>query len=255
MRIKVIACKVLCRELSELIAVSKNVIDITWLKQGYHNEPDKLREILQRIINEIDEGSHEGTYCGKNGWVGTAPDEIDAIVLGYGLCSNGVVGLTSKKHTLIIPKAHDCITLFLGSRDRYKQLFDSMKGGAYWYTPGWIENTPMPCEENFVGLKEHYAELYGEDNAEFLLETENNWYRDYKYAAYVKPHNPDYPDYSEFTRKAAQYFNWSFAEYDGDIALLKKIADGNFDDDFLIIPPNHTAQPSYDDEIIKIKNP
>jgi uncharacterized protein DUF1638 len=38
------------------------------------------------------------------------------IILGFGLCSNSLINLTSKDHILIIPKVHDCIALFYGSQ-------------------------------------------------------------------------------------------------------------------------------------------
>jgi len=251
MRYKLIACKVLCRELSEYIATSPHVFDITWIRQGYHNEPDKLRYILNETIARIDDETDPGTNCGTSAYSGHNTPPFDAIILGYGLCSNGVCGVFSKKYPIIIPKVHDCIALFLGSHKRYKELFDEMSGGAYWYTAGWIENSFIPCEKNMQGLLEHYTKLYGEDNAEFLLQTENNWYSDYKFGAYIKPKNNKYPDYSEFTINAAKHFGWEYKEINSDMRLIENISNGDFStDDFLIIPPNHTAVQSYDDKIL-----
>ena len=39
---------------------------------------------------------------------------------------------------LVPPAAHDCITLFLGSRQRYMEYFQAHPG-AYFKTTGWIE--------------------------------------------------------------------------------------------------------------------
>jgi hypothetical protein len=46
------------------------------------------------------------------------PARHEAVLLGYGLCNNGVVGLHAPV-PLVISRAHDCITLLLGSRERY----------------------------------------------------------------------------------------------------------------------------------------
>ena len=54
--------------------------------------------------------------------------EYDAILLGYCLCSNGIVGLSSRKVPLIIPRGHDCITLLLGSREKYQEYFNTHRG-------------------------------------------------------------------------------------------------------------------------------
>ena len=98
------------------------------MRQGLHNTPEALRNELQKEIDaiDLDQDIHTGTEdsCGP----------IDAILLAYGLCSNGVCGLSSKKYPLVVPRAHDCNTLFLGSKERYREYFDTYSG-IYWYTP------------------------------------------------------------------------------------------------------------------------
>lgn len=244
MRLKVIACKVLTRELSALCAGSENYIDFTWLRQGYHNEPDLLRKILQQEIDKIDNDDDPFTCSSSVG-------EFDAIVLGYGLCSNGVCGVKSKKYPIVIPRAHDCITLFLGSKERYRELFDEQDGGIYWYTPGWIENSIMPSKKQYEINRQIYAENYGEENADYLMEMEQGWLKKYHWAYYVSLNGVKYPDYREFTKSCADYHGWSFKDIDGDDNLLKALIDGNWDSDkFIVIPPDKCAAPSYDDNIL-----
>lgn len=244
-RFKMLACKVLTREIGYLSAQCENMLDITWLRQGYHNEPDVLRKILQENIDRIDAGDDPYTCSEQVG-------DFDAILLGYGLCSNGICGVSSKKYPIVVPKAHDCITLFLGSKERYKTEFDKLSGGIYWYTPGWIENSLMPSPERYKLLYDHYAEEYGEENAEYLVEMESGWLREYRAAAYVELDNIVYPDYRAYSKACADYLSWKFLDYVGDSSLLKNFLDGNWsEDDFLIIPPGHTAEQSYDENIIK----
>jgi hypothetical protein len=78
-----------------------------------------MREKLQGEINKID-------------------DSYGKIILGYGLCSNGVTGLTSNNHEIIIPKVDDCISLFLGSKERYLEEFKK-NPATYYLCKGWIE--------------------------------------------------------------------------------------------------------------------
>ena len=168
MRLKIIACKVLFRELSLIAAKSKNHIDITYLKQGLHNEPDYLRKSLQCEIDKIDNDNDLYTNAqpyNKN---------FDAILLGYGLCSNAILGIKSKKHKIVVPKAHDCITLLLGSKEKYKEYFDTHRG-IYWYSIGWIESTPMPGKERCEFIRNEYAKKYGEENCDYLMDMEQNW--------------------------------------------------------------------------------
>ena len=129
MRFKLIACKSLSRELSYLSALSQHNIDITFLRQGYHEAPSVLTEHLQAEIDAVESGSDPHTNQYTSHTDSSSPQKLpdfDAILLGYGMCSNGIVGLHSRSHTLVVPRAHDCMTLLLGSRERYLQYFKEL---------------------------------------------------------------------------------------------------------------------------------
>lgn len=247
MRLKVISCKVLTRELGYLSADCPNVLDISWLRQGYHDNPELLHNILQECIDKIDSGD-DPFSCSRT--VG----DFDAIVLGYGLCSNGICGVQSKRYPIVVPRAHDCITLFLGSKERYRELFEQIGGGAFWYTPGWIENSLVPSQDADAKKLAEYIETYGEDNAEYLMQLEETWMKGYKDVAYVQMPNIRYPDYRGYARNCSDYLGWDYHEYKGEDTLLRDLIGGNWDNErFLVIPPNHTCEQSYDEAIIKIK--
>ncbi len=246
MRLKIIGCKVLTREISYLAATSKNYIDMTWLKQGYHNEPAKLKEILQTTINDIEIGNDPCTCNQEAG-------DFDAILLCYGLCSNGVCGIKSTKYPIVIPRAHDCITLLLGDKKRYQNLFDEKSGGIYWYSIGWLENNLMPCKEREEHTLNLYAELYGEENAQYLLDMESGWLNEYKAAAFIEHDEIQSDVHKQKTKESAKYYGWDYYEYKGDLTLLRDLVEGNWDDErFLVVPPNKTIIQSFDDSIIKI---
>ncbi|MEL7604196.1 MAG: DUF1638 domain-containing protein, partial [Bacillota bacterium] len=103
MRFKVLACKALQRELSLLAAGTDAILDITYMRQGLHDTPDLLRAALQKEIDAVDSGSDLHTNEDRLG------RSFDAILLGYGLCSNGVCNVTSQRHKLIVPRSDDCI--------------------------------------------------------------------------------------------------------------------------------------------------
>ena len=52
MRIKLIACKVVQREVYYCASRSGNVVDVVLMEQGLHNEPDKLRSMLQKALGD-----------------------------------------------------------------------------------------------------------------------------------------------------------------------------------------------------------
>ena len=232
---KVIACKVMMREMYHLAAQSKNSIDILWLKQALHNTPDILRE---RVQSAIDDAERE-------------EEDYDAIILGYCLCSNGIVGLRTKKTPLVIPRGHDCVTMLLGSKERYREIFDSHKGGIYWYSPGWIEQSLQPGRERYEKSLAEYIEKYGEDNAQYLMEMEQGWMREYNCALYVDWNMTDNAEYVKYTKECADYLGWKYRKEEGSSSLVRDMFEGDWDDErFLVVPPGMTIKPSYDDRVV-----
>jgi len=120
MLFKVIACEIAFRELCMSAAKAANLVDFEFLTQGYHDNPDIGLELIQQKVDAVPEGKY------------------DAILLGYALCNNMLVGMTAPHTQLVIPRAHDCITFFMGSKERYQQYFNECPG-TYFYTSGWLE--------------------------------------------------------------------------------------------------------------------
>ena len=251
MRLKLIARKALFRELSYLAALSGNSIDVTWMRQAYHNHPERLNEWLQREIDLVESGEDPHTILldGGERQEGVSGD-FDAILLGYGLCSNATTGLTARRHRLVIPRAHDCITLFLGSKARYADLFREMPG-CFWYTASWIENTSMPGRESYDRQAKRYEEAgYDEDTIEYLL-AETGGLSNYKSAAYIAMPFLENGQYARVTRDAADFFGWQYHEIEGSMALMRRFLSGDWNgDDFLVLEPGETAVQSVDEKII-----
>ena len=234
-RFKILACRVLYREISLLSYASDNVIDVTYLKPGLHDTPEKLFETLQKEIDlldaEFDEENPE--------W--QASKNFDAILLGYGLCSNAVCNLSSKRYKLVIPRAHDCITLFLGSKEKYAELFSNHSGGIYWYTRGWNDFFLMPGKERVELMREHYVKNYGEDNADYLMEMEQGWMKEYNRCVYVDWEDTHSDRDVEFSRQCAKEMGWEFETVKGDCSLLKRFIAGDWnEEDFLMVQPGQS---------------
>ena len=244
MRLKLLACKVLQREISLLMAQSGHFIDVTYIRQDFHNTPQLLNSFLQEEINKLDGGTDQYT----------CPEPFDAILLGYGLCSNAVTGIKSSRYKLVIPRAHDCITFLLGSREAYDYHFNK-NPGTYWYSTGWVENVKMPSKNRLEEIRSEYIETYGEENAQYLMEMEHNWVKDYHTAGFVnwKGINSDYAQ--QFTKESALSLKWDYRQYDGHPGYLENFLNATWDPDyFLILEPGQTAEQSYDQKVIKIKS-
>lgn len=231
-RYKIIACHVLWRELCHFASLSANNFEFHFLKQGLHNTPDLLRQELQAAIDAADDG-------------------FSALLIGYGLCSNGIEGICARKTRLVVARGHDCITHLLGSKERYRQYFDAHPG-TYWYSPGWIDTGGQPGQERYETTYRAYVDKYGEDNAAYLMEMEQGWFKEYSNAAYVDLGFGDSEPNKQYTRRCAEWLKWDYDELQGDPRLVRKLLEGEWNqDEFLVVEPGHRIVASFDEWIIK----
>jgi hypothetical protein len=247
MFLRVIACEIAARELYYAAGKTQNMVDIELLTQGYHDTPSKGRDELQKRIDAVPAGKY------------------DAVVLGYGLCSNILAGVQTSHTKLIIPRAHDCITFFLGSKERYQTCF-SEHPGTYYYTSGWLEcakrrgmsgpvwaNASLPAGAS-LGIKGDYEEWvkkYGEEQAQFLLEEMGRWAESYSHGALIDFDFTSHLKLKEQVCSICKDRGWSFSEIAGDISLLQTLVDGPWPDEaFLTVEPGQKVRPSFDEKII-----
>ena len=234
-RYKIIACHVLWRELCHFASLSDNIYDFQFLEQGLHDTPDVLRKELQTAIDAVDGG-------------------FDALLIGYGLCSNGIEGIVARETRLVVAKGHDCITYLLGSKERYRKYFDTHPG-TYWYSPGWIDTQAQPGKERYERLYRSYVEKYGEDNAQYLMEMEQGWFKEYTNAAYTDLGFGESKHLREYTRECAEWLGWNYDELKGDPGLVKRFLSGEWDsEDFLVVEPGQRIAASHDEQVIRAED-
>lgn len=241
MRIKCLSCEALTRMVYLCAAQSPHLVDVELVRIGLHNEPINLRVLLQQKIDAL------------------SRKDFDAVVLAYGLCGQATLGLVARDIPLVLPRAHDCITLFLGSRARYQEQFEG-NPGTYWYSLDYIER--KEASGTFVSLGagvdstntqakyEEYVEKYGEDNAEYLMEVMGAWQSHYNRAAYIDLGVGDGAQLEAQTAQEAANRGWKYERLTGNLTLIRRLLNGDWSQDFLVIQPGQEVAMSYDEDVV-----
>ena len=242
MKYKLIACEVLFRELCMAVSQSPNQIDIEFLPKGLHDlGATPMAERIQEVLDR------------------TPEDRYDAVLMGYALCNNGLVDVTARGLPFILPRAHDCITLFLGSKERYGEYFDAHQG-VYFKTTGWIERGEDAGElsqlsiQRKMGMDMKYEELvakYGEDNAKYLWETLCDTTHNYGQFTFIEMGVEPDNSFEMKTREEATKRGWEFEKVAGDMRLIRQLVNGEWtEEDFLVVKPGEKVMASYKEGII-----
>jgi hypothetical protein len=245
MKLKLIACEVLTREIGYCAAQSPHTLDIEFTKKDAHDNADNLRTIIQDKIHAAD------------------GQDYDAILLGIGLCGNSTAGIKSEKTKIIIPRAHDCCTIFLGSRQRFQELFQNRPSTPFT-SAGYMERgtSLMHDSSDFAkgqGLQqsmEEYAAIYGEENARYLWETlHQNTEEQNKDIVYIEIPELAHLGFADKCKDWAKLENKNFVKEPGSIELIHKLLSGDWnEEEFLTVIPGEAIEPVYDwDQIIQAK--
>ena len=244
MRLAALTCEVLARSVYLCAARSPHVVDVRLKRRGLHDDPPNLRAILQADIDAI------GT-------------PYDAVVLAYGLCGGATAGLRAGSIPLVVPRAHDCITLFLGDRVRYQAEF-AADPGTFWYVQDYLERTDAGSPFGGVGAVsdaaaratyEDFMARYGEDNAAYLMEVLGEWHAHYDRAAFVDMGVMTPLGAAEAEARArddAERRGWRFDRMAGELLLVKRLLDGAWDEaDYLVLKPGERLAMSYAEDVIR----
>jgi hypothetical protein len=245
MRLKCIACEALARPVYLSAAHSPHIIDVTLLKIGLHNQPGDLQQRLQAEINSASQDGYE------------------AIVLAYALCGKATHGLVAADVPVILPKAHDCITLFLGSRDLYNQQQLECPG-TYWYEQDYIERgafsetpfalgSPTGTEQDIREVYDEYVEKYGKDNADYLMEVMGAWQSHYSRAVYINTGLGTGAPVDDQAKAQAERRGWKYEQMQGNLVLINRLLFGDWGDDFLTVNAGQKVRMTYDENVIGIE--
>lgn len=235
-KILVIACGVLRLDLEAAVEALGIDVEIEYLEGGLHNVPGELRHRLQ---DSIDAASASGKYS--------------RIVLGYGICGRGTVGLTVSNIPLCIPRVHDCISLFLGSDQAYYKEFADQPG-TFYISAGWYEEQVQPkggksqidesSRESITDLnKNELKKKYGPDNAREIIDFVSTWKKNYSRAAFIDTGAGDRQRYESYAQALSREFNWEYKKISGGTGLLQELLTAESStENILYVPPGHVTR-------------
>jgi N-methylhydantoinase A/oxoprolinase/acetone carboxylase beta subunit len=242
MKIRVVACGVFEPELRALVPQSPHEIELQLADAGLHERPDLLRRQAQEAID--------------------GASDVEAVVLVYGLCGGGTAGLVAREVPVVIPRVHDCLTLFLGSRAEYRRQFRAHPG-TFYLTAGWYEKKVAPQgrqpfasqgqkrgEEHHPHFRE-WAERYGEENARAIVHFYDSWKRNYTRAGFIDTGLEERETYAAYAQEMAGEFGWQYTRLEGHTELLRRLVQGDWEGpEILVLEPGQRSTTSHDDRVL-----
>jgi hypothetical protein len=218
----VIACRVF-EGILEKYLPEDHRNDIEFLDYGLHSTPKRLKDVIQTWIDSLEQPS--------------------LVMLGYGLCGNGLDGIHAGRHILLVPRTDDCIALLLGSYQAYRREFDAVPG-TYYLTKGWLESGSNPLQEY-----QEYVQKYGTATSDWIMDQQ---YRHYQRIALVAHSQEDLDHYRSRAKQVAEYCQrWGlrYEEIQGSDEYLRRLVETALNlekanSDFNVVPPGGVLQQS-----------
>lgn len=217
-----LACEGLRVEIESAQKQARACPDIIYMPQGLHDDPDKMRSTLSEKLAEIE----------------SERPEVDTVLLGYGLCGRGMCGVSARRISLIIPRVHDCIPLYVGkSQDDLGMTEEN--SGILWLSAGMIEYGRL-ARHLVEDRHREYREKFGEKKAEKMIRAENSVFANYRGVWYVRWQDSD-ENYAAMAHAVAGQLSLPYQEIAGSSVYLSALLEGPYDEQrFLRLEPGWT---------------
>ena len=241
MRLKLISCEVLFREMGHACAHSPHQVDVEFLPKGLHDLGGRpMAAKVQEVVDRVPDGVYQ------------------AVLLGYGLCGNGLHGLTARHTRLVLPRAHDCIALLMGSRERYRAYFEQ-NPGTFYRSTGWLERGRglQQLTHNTIGFDDSLELLirkYGADNGHYLYQEMTRYRTEYRKLTFIETGLEAGGRFLAEAAAEAREKGWGFERLRGELAWLQRLVDGEWaESEFVVAEPGQRFEASYDGQVMKTR--
>jgi hypothetical protein len=213
--IVIIACQVFQDLLRRFVPADLNG-RVSLMDYGLHRTPNKLVRALQESIDRIEVPS--------------------LVVLGYGLCGNGLNGIKAGVHTLLVPRADDCIAILLGSYAAYRKEFDSVPG-TYYLSKGWLESGSNPLSEY-----REYEKRLGAEKAMWVMDQQYQHYKRLVFVAHSQEDLEAYRPQAQEVARFCQRWGMRYEELSGSNLFIRQLVEiaytpEKINEDFVLIQP------------------
>ena len=204
----IISCRTLERELRAALAEAKADIPVIFLPEELHNSPPKLHDYVQEVVDSL--------------------GNVDRVMLCVSGCGGGTKGLVASTAELVIPKTADCLDILLhGGDPRPKQ--------AIFLTESWMRF----MQKSGMDIDKLTAKL-GREEAEAAL---RRIYKGFENFYIIDTGVYDTAPVEEYIRPLVDILGGELHYLRGEYSLLRKMAAGNIDDDFYLVPKGETHLP------------
>jgi hypothetical protein len=206
--LRIIGCPAV---LGELADGATDGIECRKLEAQLHMDPDRLKETLRAAVAEAD-----------------VPGAT--IVLGYGLCSNSVLGLRTEHATLVVPRVDDCIAMLLGSNEAFSAEAEKERG-SFYVAKAYLEECDTLMSEHAK-----LVEKRGREQAERMMRL---MLEHYTRIALIDTGRYDLEPYRARVSEFADAFDLAVEEVQGTTRLLDALVAEEWGEDFVVAPPGH----------------
>ncbi|MBE6041236.1 MAG: DUF1638 domain-containing protein [Clostridiales bacterium] len=209
-----IACSMIEDEINAVFShFDVSDTEIWWEERGHHNDPDKLREVIQTEIDRAEAGG------------------ADVIMLAYGLCGKGAVGWHTEHATLAMPRFDDCCNIMLCTGKREKR--NLLEAGNMYLTKGWSKD-----DGALLSMLERAQERYGERRG---LKVMKLMFDSYTKVTVIDTGCYELGPVKEYAEKCADLLELNDCVVPGTNHILEKLLTGNWDEDILIKRPGEAV--------------
>ncbi|HWR05565.1 DUF1638 domain-containing protein [Sporomusa sp.] len=214
MKSLIITCRTIQAEVDKAIQQTDCRFPVIYLESALHNEPDKLRSVLQEALSRA--------------------SNVDQVLLVMGYCGNAILGLKPAGFRLVVPRADDCLTMLLGSQQKRTEVQRTMP--TYFFSSGWLASWEQMERTTFEEY-ERTIKRYGKEKADKILRIT---FKHYKRVGVID--TGEFP-LDELMAKAqvhADFLNLKCEAIPGTLGYLKKFLTGPWDNDFIVIDSGET---------------